>query len=124
MTLALILAALFALAFALIYHQRSYLALLLLSTGAAAAFWWGGMHRGWVIGFGTVAGLLLLLALAPLRRALVSRPLLGLVRGVLPRMGETERIALEAGTVWWDGEFFSGSPRWKRMLDFQVQPLS
>ena len=27
-----------------------------------------------------------------------------IMRGVLPSMGDTERIALEAGTVWWDGD--------------------
>ncbi|MCI0546538.1 MAG: acyl-CoA dehydrogenase, partial [Candidatus Rokubacteria bacterium] len=46
------------------------------------------------------------------------------MRAMLPRMGDTERIALEAGTVWWDGELFSGAPDWRRLLDFQVRPLS
>ncbi|MCB1629615.1 MAG: acyl-CoA dehydrogenase family protein, partial [Xanthomonadales bacterium] len=41
---------------------------------------------------------------------------------VLPRLGETERIALEAGSVWWDGELFSGKPNWQRLLDFRVPP--
>ena len=39
-------------------------------------------------------------------------------------MGNTERIALEAGTVWWDGDLFSGSPDWQKLLDFKVQALS
>ena len=39
-------------------------------------------------------------------------------------MGETERIALEAGTVWWDGELFSGKPDWRRLLSFRPQALS
>src|SRR5262249_21374585 len=43
---------------------------------------------------------------------------------MLPKMGDTERIALEAGTVWWDGELFSGRPRWKRLLDFPIQGLT
>ena len=47
-----------------------------------------------------------------------------IVAGVLPRMGSTERVALEAGTVWWDGELFSGAPRWQRLLDFQPRALS
>ncbi|MFL6232279.1 MAG: acyl-CoA dehydrogenase [Thermoanaerobaculia bacterium] len=37
-------------------------------------------------------------------------------RGLLPRMSDTEREALEAGTVWVDGEFFSGQPDFRRML--------
>jgi len=37
-------------------------------------------------------------------------------RGLLPRMSDTEREALEAGTVWVDGELFSGRPDFRRML--------
>jgi acyl-CoA dehydrogenase len=47
-----------------------------------------------------------------------------LVARMLPQMGDTERIALEAGTVWWDGELFSGDPDWKKLLDFKPRPLS
>src|SRR3954449_2180952 len=37
-------------------------------------------------------------------------------RNLVPRMSETEREALEAGTVWVDGELFSGRPDFRRML--------
>lgn len=37
-------------------------------------------------------------------------------RHMLPRISDTERLALEAGTVWIDGEFFSGRPDFARML--------
>ena len=40
----------------------------------------------------------------------LSRPLYGVFRRILPRMSDTEREALEAGTVWWEGELFRGSP--------------
>ncbi len=43
---------------------------------------------------------------------------------VLPRLGPTERIALEAGTVWWDGDLFAGMPDWRKLLDFQPRPLN
>jgi len=46
------------------------------------------------------------------------------VGAMLPRMGDTERIALEAGTVWWDGDLFSGNPDWRKLLDFKVRLLS
>src|SRR5688500_18645032 len=42
----------------------------------------------------------------PVRRALVSRPILGIFRRILPQMSDTERDAIEAGTVWWDAELF------------------
>ncbi len=35
---------------------------------------------------------------------------------MLPHLGDTEREALEAGTVWWDGELFRGAPNWRRLL--------
>jgi acyl-CoA dehydrogenase len=31
-------------------------------------------------------------------------------------MSDTEREALEAGTVWWDGELFTGKPDWSKLL--------
>ncbi|MDA3914009.1 acyl-CoA dehydrogenase [Oleiagrimonas sp.] len=61
---------------------------------------------------------------APLRRLLFARAMMPVVQQVLPRMGDTERTALEAGTVWWDGEIFSGIPNWKRLAEFECQPLS
>lgn len=35
---------------------------------------------------------------------------------LLPQISDTERQALEAGTVWIDGEFFGGNPDFKKML--------
>ncbi|CBJ44118.1 acyl-CoA dehydrogenase [Ralstonia solanacearum] len=58
----------------------------------------------------------LLLALKPLRRALITRPVLARFRAILPEMSQTERDAIEAGTVWWDAELFSGRPDWARLL--------
>ncbi len=68
--------------------------------------------------------LLLVLAVPPVRRNLLTRWIMPLVAGALPRMGDTERIALEAGSVWWDAELFSGRPDWKRLLDFRPKGLS
>ena len=59
-----------------------------------------------------------------LRRQFATQPLMTRVRTLLPRMGETERIALEAGTVWWDGDLFSGQPDWEKLHDFKPRPLS
>lgn len=68
--------------------------------------------------------LVLVFAVPPIRRQVVTRWLMPLVGGMLPRMGETERIALEAGSVWWDAELFSGRPDWKRLLSFHPKPLT
>ena len=68
--------------------------------------------------------LAVLFGVPPLRRHLVSRFVMPVFAKVLPRLGETERIALEAGSVWWDGDLFSGMPDWNKLLDFNVPPLS
>ena len=68
--------------------------------------------------------LALVFAVPPLRVRTVTRWLMPMVAGALPRMGETERIALEAGTVWWEAELFSGRPRWRKLLDFRPKALT
>ncbi|HSN42251.1 MAG TPA: acyl-CoA dehydrogenase [Burkholderiales bacterium] len=60
----------------------------------------------------------------PVRRALVSRPLLGLFRNILPQVSQTEQEALDAGTVWWEGDLFSGKPDWNKLLSFPRPALS
>ena len=60
----------------------------------------------------------------PLRRALVTPTVFKLVAPILPRMSETEAAALEAGTVWWDGELFSSDPDWKRLFAFKPKDLT
>ena len=68
--------------------------------------------------------LALLFGVPAIRRRLIAAPVMGLMRSFMPRIGETERIALESGTVWWDGELFSGNPDWRWLLDFKPKPLS
>ncbi|MEP7042741.1 MAG: acyl-CoA dehydrogenase [Dokdonella sp.] len=71
-----------------------------------------------------LAALACVFGLPALRRALVSRFAMPRFAKVLPRLGDTERIALEAGTVWWDGDLFAGMPDWHKLLDFQPRSLS
>jgi acyl-CoA dehydrogenase len=59
-----------------------------------------------------------------LRREKITRPLLDIYRRMLPSMSDTEREALEAGSVWWDGELFSGMPDWERLMTFPAPALS
>lgn len=70
------------------------------------------------------AGSALLFNLPSLRRRLLTRHLLRAFRGVLPHMSETEREAIGAGTVWWDGDLFSGRPDWNRLLSAPAPRLS
>jgi acyl-CoA dehydrogenase len=54
--------------------------------------------------------------LPDIRRQRITRPLLRTFRKVMPAMSETEKAALNAGNVWWDGELFSGQPDWNHLL--------
>ncbi|MGN6657365.1 MAG: acyl-CoA dehydrogenase [Achromobacter mucicolens] len=65
-----------------------------------------------------------LLGVRPIRRALLSAPIFNLYRKVLPQMSDTERDALEAGTVWWEGELFGGRPDWSRLLAYPRPQLT
>src|SRR5579863_7473318 len=73
----------------------------------------------------TLYGILALVLWLPfLRHAFISRPLLKFYRASMPELSATERDALEAGTVWWDGDLFSGNPDWQKLLDFPAAKLS
>jgi len=47
-----------------------------------------------------------------MRQEYVTQPLLEIFRRMLPPLSQTEKDALETGTVWWEGELFSGMPDW------------
>ena len=59
-----------------------------------------------------------------LRKRLISAPALSWYRKVLPPMSDTERDAIEAGTVWWDAELFSGRPDWEKLRGLSRPTLS
>ena len=62
------------------------------------------------------------LLLPPLRRALLTGPIFAIYKRMLPAMSQTEREALEAGTVWWEGELFSGRPDWAKLHEHRSPP--
>ncbi|MCB1754381.1 MAG: acyl-CoA dehydrogenase [Gammaproteobacteria bacterium] len=55
-------------------------------------------------------------AVPGLRKKLISAPLLDYVKAVLPPMSDTERTAIEAGSVWWEAELFKGAPDWQKLM--------
>ncbi|MBI1180069.1 MAG: acyl-CoA dehydrogenase [Alphaproteobacteria bacterium] len=64
------------------------------------------------------------MALESLRRSLLTRPIYGWARSVLPGMSQTEQEALEAGDVWWDADLFTGNPDWRKLLETPPAVLS
>ncbi|MCP3916196.1 MAG: acyl-CoA dehydrogenase [bacterium] len=97
---------------ALAYLEAS----LLIWSGATILLLMGMGAPGWL----TIAAALFLAAfnLRPIRRVLFTSPVMGLMRALkfLPVISRTEREALEAGTVWADGELFSGKPDFERLI--------
>ena len=93
-------------------------ALLLLYTAiGGGGFWWKLLL--WL-----VFAVIFALNFVELRRDLVTRRLLASYRRMLPRMSRTERDALEAGNVWWEGELFSGQPDWDQLLKLPAPQLT
>ncbi|MEM6641059.1 MAG: acyl-CoA dehydrogenase [Pseudomonadota bacterium] len=70
------------------------------------------------------AAVLLPVTLRPVRRALISGHIFRWYKSVLPAMSDTEKTAIEAGTVWWEKDLFSGAPNWNKMLKFPKPTLS
>ena len=73
----------------------------------------GGLWKGLLL---LMLVVMWLFNIRPLRKALISRPFLKAYLRMLPTMSDTERDALEAGGVWWDGELFTGKPDWSKLL--------
>lgn len=72
------------------------------------------------------AGLLISLIqlIRPLRSRLLSPRIMKLMRSVIPSMSATEREALEAGTVTWEGDLFTGAPDYDKLLKAPSVQLS
>ncbi len=66
----------------------------------------------------------LLFSIPALRQQWISRPTLKLLRNILPPISDTEREAIDAGTVWWDGELFSGKPDWQKLRSSPAPSLN
>ncbi|MFC1748638.1 acyl-CoA dehydrogenase [Pseudomonadota bacterium] len=75
---------------------------------------------GWIF----LLAIIVPLNITSLRRSLFTDRILPVLRGALPPMSQTEKDALDAGTVWWDGDLFSGNPDWQKMLDIKAPKLT
>ncbi len=78
----------------------------------------------WLATLWLVFGAMALLNVDAFRLRFITRPFLRTYRRLLPSMSDTEREALEAGTVWWDGELFTGRPDWHKLLSAQAPRLT
>ncbi len=88
-----------------------------------AIIWVAGIPRFMLV---VIALVLLIFNLPLLRRRLVSTHVMRLMQKmkILPVISETEKVALEAGTTWIDGELFSGNPNFHSVLQEPYPQLS
>ena len=105
------------------YHRLRLASWAALTATLLVACWLLGANQTATV----VAAVLLALVAVPLlipaiRKPLVTAPLLKFYRKILPPLSQTERIALETGSVGFEGELFSGDPDWSILLS-QPRPV-
>ncbi|MCL2914093.1 acyl-CoA dehydrogenase [Shewanella corallii] len=68
--------------------------------------------------------IVVLFGVTSVRRQVISRPAFAFFKRVLPPLSDTERQAMEAGDIWWEGELFGGKPDWDRLHGFGKSELT
>ena len=107
-------------------YQRVDLRTSTIATGIALAAYtvFGEWAWWWLIILWALFSIMVVPNLIEVRRETITKRLLEIYRKMLPSMSDTEREALEAGNVWWDGELFSGMPDWDKLMSFPAPKLS
>jgi acyl-CoA dehydrogenase len=114
-------------------------AFVVLAYFGAPILWWtlaAAVFLSWLsalaaFGFTTKVVLAVLFALVAaalnipaIRRTAFTDRVLAIYRRILPDMSQTEKEAIDAGTVWWDADLFSGKPDWDKLLAVRPPRLS
>src|SRR5258706_1484734 len=110
----------------LAYFQAPIL-LWTIAAGLMLATWLGAFDFSMITNFSVAAAFVLIgavLNIVPLRRKLVSDHVLAIFRRILPDMSQTEKEAIDAGTVWWDADLVSGKPDWNELLAIPAPKLT
>jgi acyl-CoA dehydrogenase len=113
-------------AICILAYRRASLAV---STGVLlvllAGYWaLGAAPEWWKVLVSVPFAILFLLNVRTLRIRLLTRPFMKKYRKLLPAMSSTESEALDAGTVWWDGELFTGGPNWPKLMSAKAPVLT
>jgi len=104
------------------YHRLRLPVWAALTASALVACWLLGASGTATVVAAVVTALIAVPLLLPqIRLPFITKPLLGFYTKILPPLSETERVALEAGTVGWEGQLFSGKPDWD-VLHNQPRP--
>lgn len=68
--------------------------------------------------------IVVLFAVKNIRMQFITRPVFSFFKKVLPPLSDTEREAMEAGDVWWEGELFRGNPNWNTLHSYGKPTLT
>ncbi len=118
--------ALFVGAICILAYRRASLAVSTAVLLVLLAGYWalGAAPVWWKVLVSVPFAILFLLNVRALRIRLLTRPFMKKYRKLLPAMSSTESEALDAGTVWWDGELFTGGPNWPKLMSAKAPVLT
>jgi len=107
------------------YHRLRLAIWAAIAATLLVACWLLGAHRtATLVAAGLAALVAVPMLIAPLRKAAITTPLLKFYTRLLPPLSDTERTALESGTVGFEGELFSGKPDWDKLLSLPKPELT
>ncbi|ACA86819.1 acyl-CoA dehydrogenase [Shewanella woodyi] len=67
---------------------------------------------------------IVLFGVKSIRMQFITRPIFSFFKKVLPPLSDTEKEAMEAGDVWWEGELFRGKPNWDTLHSYGKPKLT
>ncbi|MCW0411266.1 acyl-CoA dehydrogenase [Xanthomonas sacchari] len=107
------------------YHRMRLAVWAALSATLLVACWLlGANHVATIVAAVALAVVAMPLLLPFVRKPLLTAPMLKVFRKVLPPLSQTERIALETGSVGFEGELFTGDPDWQKLLNYPKPQLT
>ncbi len=107
------------------YHRMRLAVWAALSATLLVACWLlGANHVATIVAAVMLAVVAMPLLLPFVRKPLLTAPMLKVFRKVLPPLSQTERIALETGSVGFEGELFTGDPDWQKLLNYPKPQLT
>ena len=106
----------------LFYHRINLLLSSVILLAWTAALSVAGLWNIWLLV--PLAIILLPFNFAPMRKSIFSAPAFRAFRKVMPPMSRTEKEAIDAGTTWWEGDLFRGTPDWQKLHNYPQPRLT
>jgi acyl-CoA dehydrogenase len=119
-------AVIFVFSFCVLAYQRASLIVWTISAALLLSFatFFIGAQTSMMIAWVVAAVLFVPLNAKKFRQQWISQPLFNFYRRIMPVMSKTEREAISAGTITWEGDLFRGNPDWNKLLHYPAPKLS